>query len=98
MRFAILAIALPLAACAANLEAEAREGLATELKDAESAQFRDVERYAAGICGQVNSKNSFGAYAGFSQFYVGSKLAVVDGNGENLASELCGIEEAIDEP
>ncbi|AOA58278.1 hypothetical protein [Acinetobacter larvae] len=34
------------------------------LKDGESARFRNV----IGNCGEVNSKNSYGAYAGFSRF------------------------------
>lgn len=35
-----------------------------DLKDGESARFRNV----IGNCGEVNSKNSYGAYAGFSRF------------------------------
>ncbi|MBS0252598.1 MAG: hypothetical protein JSR78_16200 [Proteobacteria bacterium] len=44
------------------------------LKDGESARFRDVTRhkgmFGAIVCGYVNSKNSYGAYAGESKFVV----------------------------
>lgn len=49
-----------------------RDGMESRLKDAESARFRNV-RFGAGehkevVCGEVNSKNSYGAYAGFTSF------------------------------
>ena len=49
-----------------------REAMEDRLKDSESARFRNV-RVGTGehkdvICGDVNSKNSYGAYAGFTGF------------------------------
>lgn len=47
----------------------------TQLKDPESAQFRDVKFKKAPesgswhMCGYVNAKNAFGGYVGFSRFY-----------------------------
>jgi len=46
----------------------------TQLKDPESAQFRDVKFKKAGdagswhMCGYVNAKNAFGGYVGFKRF------------------------------
>lgn len=48
------------------------------LKDPESAQFKNL-RLVKGeggeaLCGEVNAKNSYGGYIGFSQFGVTEKL------------------------
>ncbi len=52
------------------------------LKDSSSAEFRDVFFNNNGIpvaCGEVNSKNSFGAYSGYQRFiYAGSVLTVLE--------------------
>lgn len=47
--------------------------LKTDLKDGDSARFSDefVSRLSGGnlmLCGEVNSKNGFGAYTGFKRF------------------------------
>jgi hypothetical protein len=53
-----------------------QDALARSLKDPTSTQFRDVyvaQRSAAGLpalCGEVNGKNSYGAYVGFQRFVV----------------------------
>jgi len=59
--------------------AAAKESVAHDFKDPSSAQFRDVrivitngeknpkEKIHA-VCGEVNAKNSFGAYTGFKRF------------------------------
>lgn len=45
-----------------------------QLKDPESAQFRDVKFKSTGesgswnMCGYVNAKNAFGGYVGFTRF------------------------------
>lgn len=56
-------------ATAEEIEA-VREAMQDRLKDADSAKFRNV--YAIGsipsICGEVNAKNSMGAYSGYSAF------------------------------
>ena len=81
-----------LLSCGPSLEEEAREGLATTLKDADSAKFRNLRKDTFGkICGQVNSKNSYGAYAGFTHFYVWDDLVYVDDADDEygLAKESC---------
>lgn len=53
-----------------------RASFEDKLKDADSAKFKDVLVYVKpgaepvhSLCGQVNSKNSYGAYAGYSPFF-----------------------------
>jgi hypothetical protein len=51
------------------LIADAQESVAAKLKDPGSAQFTDVQVSETGaVCGKVNGKNAFGAYAGESRF------------------------------
>ena len=60
-----------------------RDALAEKLKDADSAKLRKVEIFESKkepgvyqICGEVNSKNSYGAYTGytpFNGFYINEK-------------------------
>lgn len=50
-----------------------KEAVQAKLKDPDSAQFKDVifvqkANEIPVACGEVNSKNSFGAYAGFQHF------------------------------
>ena len=50
----------------------ALEAVSQELIDPSSAQFRNVFKHDYAMefwCGEVNGKNSFGAYAGFRKFY-----------------------------
>lgn len=51
----------------------AREFVSSHLKDPSSAQFRNQ----IGFCGEVNSKNSFGAYTGFKRFIATDKNLVI---------------------
>lgn len=51
-----------------------RRAVASNLLDPNAAQFRKVNAYpsegrAQTVCGEINGKNSFGAYAGFHGFY-----------------------------
>lgn len=39
------------------------------LLDPEGARFRNVRFHRYEMCGEINSKNSFGAYTGYDQFY-----------------------------
>lgn len=49
--------------------AELKIAMEDRLKDSESARFKKVVILDDGAtCGQVNSKNSFGAYSGFEPF------------------------------
>ena len=56
-----------------RMQRMAREFVSSSLKDPESAQFQNQH----GICGEVNSKNSFGAYTGYQSFIAGSAELVV---------------------
>lgn len=60
-----------------------KEAIKAQLKDAESAKFKDVRFYSGGgipvTCGQVNAKNSFGGYGGFERFIAaGETMAVLE--------------------
>lgn len=57
----------------------AKNEITADMKDPDSAKFRYLRFIKAGekdgeiggfICGNVNAKNSYGAYAGFSPFFV----------------------------
>lgn len=52
-------------------ERDAIYRLGMELKDSESAIFRDVVVGEDLVCGYVNSKNSMGGYVGFHRFIIG---------------------------
>lgn len=58
----------------------AKTDVANRLKDPMSAQFRNVKLTKDGnVCGEVNGKNSYGAYSGFVSFYyVCNKLSPKD--------------------
>jgi len=51
---------------------EGKEVVRKRMKDPVSTEFRDVslsiKSGAPAVCGEVNSKNSFGGYVGFQQF------------------------------
>ncbi len=52
--------------------AEAKKRLTHDFKDPASAQYRDQfisEVAGTVLCGEVNAKNSYGAYVGFRRFY-----------------------------
>lgn len=48
----------------------ARELVSYGLRDPSSAQYRNVAARAGAVCGEVNGKNAYGAYAGFKHFIV----------------------------
>ena len=71
----LLMVLIEVTACTSNptesaLEKEAKEAVASLLKDPESAKFQNlsVDEPHKTVCGEVNSKNGFGAYAGVSEF------------------------------
>ncbi|MCA6195379.1 hypothetical protein KD741_07525 [Escherichia coli] len=85
MKKILLALAIPLvlAGCKPGEEKAislAKSEVAANLKDPASAQFRNVKvakmtdaddgRIIAVVCGEINGKNGFGAYAGFHPFFV----------------------------
>ena len=50
-----------------------RERVQNQLKDARSAEFRNEVSY----CGEVNAKNSFGAYTGYKRYIAPSDAIVI---------------------
>ena len=69
----------------------AQELIRAKLSDPASAQFRSVVVYRDAVCGEVNAKNRFGGYIGFTAFYVPpeASLVWVDSGSSKLAAELC---------
>jgi hypothetical protein len=49
-----------------------KDAIRTQLKDPESATFRNVHFYSGGgtpvVCGEINARNGFGGYTGFERF------------------------------
>jgi hypothetical protein len=71
--------ALVLAGCSDNNTVSAKKAAAHDLKDPASSQFREIQSLARTtteggriefVCGEVNSKNGYGAYGGYSPFFV----------------------------
>ena len=62
------------------------------LKDPDSAKFRNTfivrVQGQALLCGEVNSKNSFGGYTGFTRFMMGMTEI-----SDKAWSENCGVKE-----
>ncbi len=58
------------------------------MKDPSSAQFREMKRQGPLICGEINAKNSYGAYAGFQPFLVWDGKAMVAKDGTELNDVL----------
>ena len=53
-------------------KASVRKAMANQMKDPESAEFRDWHAFQSQkgllVCGEVNAKNSYGGYVGFTHF------------------------------
>ena len=65
------------------------------LKDAESAQFREVgviipaqlnTKTMGVVCGEVNAKNGFGGYTGYKKFVVLAGIPIVDSGDRAFAN------------
>lgn len=71
-----------------------------DLKDPASAQFRELTMVDAGmmvLCGEINAKNSYGAYVGFKRFYSASMgdLKAIEGGKDDFVFQqmwptMCG--------
>lgn len=72
---------------------DAKESVKSSLKDASSAEFSDERDGKDGaICGYVNAKNSFGAYAGKTRYIsISGQSSIDDGSQEfeSLWGKLC---------
>jgi hypothetical protein len=62
----------------------AKRAVRGELKDPDSAQFKDVranytEEFGVVACGRVNARNDFGGYTGFRRFVFGDGRVILEG-------------------
>ncbi|MEH6697228.1 MAG: hypothetical protein V7672_00870 [Brevundimonas sp.] len=78
--FAAFAFAIGLSGCD-RTEADAKQTVAAQLKDPSSAQFRNVITNGSIVCGEVNGKNSWGAYAGFTRFIAADEIVIMEPDG-----------------
>ena len=72
----------------------AERAVRRELKDPDSAQFKDVranytEEFGVVACGRVNAKNEFGGYTGFRRFVSSGKTVILEGR-DNIADAWVG--------
>lgn len=68
-------------------------GVKARLRDPDSAQFRGIkigpdEKKTLMACGEVNSKNAYGGYIGFSKF----TAMLIERDGKIAAAMLVGID------
>lgn len=74
------------AATKAELIKASQEAVREQMKDPESARFRNIKVYDITVCGEVNAKNSYGGYNGFKRFFVlGGTVARVEDGMDNDA-------------
>lgn len=78
-----------------------RDAVKARLKDPDSADFRNVGYYSGGetegaaVCGEVNSRNSFGGYTGFERFVAAGNAAFFESDtndgrfGPDVWDRLC---------
>lgn len=68
----------------------AQEKVRELLRDPESARFKNISRHGDVVCGEVNSRNGFGGYAGFADFSyeISTGEARVDDMDEGFAVPL----------
>ena len=71
--------------------ANAQISIESQLKDPESAKFKNMRVSIINpkvVCGEVNSKNSFGGYTGFQKFVsVGEAVLFVDGSDSDVTKK-----------
>lgn len=106
MRYGVLVVLLLTAGVAQAesadvylLKEKARELVRARLKDPDAAKFQKLEPHkldngATIICGEVNSKNAYGGYAGFEKFFsTGSSVrfkADLPSTFEGVYQAVCG--------
>lgn len=77
----------------AEEQAVIETGVKLKLRDADSAQFRGIkigfdEKQTLMACGEVNSKNAYGGYVGFSKFMA----MLIERDGKIAAAILVGVD------
>lgn len=74
-----------------------QERVKAQLRDPGSAQFRAVRLYKTMdppvVCGEVNAKNGFGAYMGFTRFVSRGSLQVIESELGREVSEPDAMDE-----
>jgi hypothetical protein len=80
---------------------EAETAVANQLKDPYSAKFRGsfivggypIHSAPPTVCGEVNAKNSFGAYIGYKRFYTDGMKTVIESDESDfqLYAIMCRI-------
>ncbi|WP_415289115.1 hypothetical protein RSD66_04185 [Brevundimonas sp. S1H14] len=80
--FACAIFLMGLSACDARVR-EAKELVADQLLDPESAEFRNVKAEGPRVCGQVNAKNRMGGYVGYEDFLVGERGVILESSVSN---------------
>ena len=65
----------------------AEKSVAEQLRDPASAQFRNSRIKDGWVCGEVNGKNAYGAYAGFQRFVAGADVVSLEPTGTDDDSE-----------
>ena len=83
-----LALMLPLILLAGCGESEAEQAVRRNMLDPDAAQFRDVSQcsHDSGVWrGDVNGKNTFGAYIGFKLFFYSNGIVTNVGDDEFMA-------------
>lgn len=90
MRWIVLVLALLVAGCDQKISA-AKESVRSKLFDPDSAQFRNVRIVDGTVCGEVNGKNRYGAYVGFTPFYYVPDWSVIadDDFGRRMYLRTC---------
>ncbi|MFC5769789.1 hypothetical protein [Thauera sinica] len=83
-----------LAGCGKSIEEEALAAVSAKMFDPDAAMFRDVRQIGeTTFCGEVNGKNRYGAYVGFTPFYamkvVESWMVLTDSGETDVATHMC---------
>lgn len=74
---------------------EVKARVAGQLKDPDSAKFRDLERIGKAVCGEVNAKNSYGGYIGYQRFYADDDEVLFGSGGNDLDAAVKNAEVAM---
>lgn len=72
--------------------ADAQTRVADQLSDPPAARFRNVVAHEKVICGEVNGKNGFGAYAGFERFSVDRQSGSIKITSSNDSHPVVSLE------
>ncbi len=81
----VLLLGLSLIACESSEEKALKTFVASQFRDPQSTQFEKITYKDGVMCGEVNSKNEYGAYVGYKRFVAIKK-------GSNPKSEYSYVE------